>query len=202
MDIFKLGVVKLILTWSCPASACFDVIIPLNCKSPVPLETNPKVPKLQLLFAISAWPPVSQVTASSQHIVNNETNWANPPLVTATPTPPWLYWVNASTFIVFRSLAWSPSIRIPVPVVVSLVQFWIYGPFHLPPPTFSAISVVGNPTAAAGWTWPLKVIFANFTPFLTWNKSLFVVLGRTLTVLWSSPTIAMNAGTSIGFCST
>ena len=44
----------------------------------------------------------------------------------------------------------------------------------------------------------MKVIFANLTAFLTWKRSLVVVLGVTSTVLWSSPTIETNAGTDIG----
>ena len=81
------------------------------------------------------------------------------------------------------------------------MQFWIYGPFHLPPPTFSAISSLGKETAAAGARWPLNVILANLVPFLTWNKSLVAVVGVTVTALWSSPTIETKAGTSIGFAS-
>ena len=77
----------------------------------------------------------------------------------------------------------------------------MYGPFHLPPPTLVAIPV-GNAIAAAGAVCPEKVILDTLHALFTWKMSLVGVLGKTFTVLKSSPTTAVNAGSSIGLLST
>ena len=45
-------------------------------------------------------------------------------------------------------------------------------------------------------------MFASLHALLTWKISLVGVLGKTLTVLKSSPTTAVKAGRVIGFAST
>ena len=47
---------------------------PVYWRSLTPLATKPLVPKLQLLFAISARKPLSTLTAWSVKIYNKETN--------------------------------------------------------------------------------------------------------------------------------
>ena len=56
-----------------------------------------------------------------------------------------------------------PSTRKPVPSVVILVQFCTYGLVEITP----ALPSIGNETAAAGASCPLKVILAIYTPLFT-----------------------------------
>jgi len=65
----------LIITLSC-AAAADEVTTPVYWTGLLPSDTKPNVPKLQLLFATSACPPLWHVIAWSQQIVNTDTNWA------------------------------------------------------------------------------------------------------------------------------
>ena len=199
--------------------------LPVNSVEPKPTATRPKLPNDELELVRSHCPPLPAKIPISQLIVKIETNWAYPLFVSETPIPASLYWVNESHTIDFKSapiveaVAWSPSIFIPILLLIKLVQFLIYGLLHLPdvpsvagPDAINpdaanfAGSVGGNATAAQS-VWaidtlePAKFRFSIKHPLLTWNTSLVTLLGTIVTNLKSCPVIETSVRRPIGLFS-